>query len=50
MISTAASDSEAVSSAVPSRWDAIWWPLIGFLVFGASALRLWLALTDHSVY
>ncbi len=50
MISTSVRDSEAVSSAAPSRLDAIWWPLIGFVVFAASALRLWLALTDHSVY
>ncbi|HVZ36211.1 MAG TPA: hypothetical protein VG963_27475, partial [Polyangiaceae bacterium] len=50
MISTAARDSEAVSSAAPSRTDAIWWPLIAFVVFAASALRLWLAVTDHSIY
>ncbi|HEU4577093.1 MAG TPA: hypothetical protein VFS67_02490 [Polyangiaceae bacterium] len=35
---------------MPSRTDAIWWPLIGFVVFAASALRLWLAVTDHSIY
>jgi phosphatidylinositol glycan class B len=40
----------AAHGAAAPRMDAIWWRLISVVVLAASALRLWLALHDHSIY
>ena len=41
---------DAARRAGPPRTDATWWRLTGLVLLGASALRLWLAFDDHSIY